>query len=356
MRAALMPRRRHLRVKAKALTSSLRRFGRCRYYLPVDLNQSNAENLSSLADIIAIRSGVSMRSGALCPALLAAAALAVASASPAAAAILVNIDKTTQSMTVTVDGAPRYIWPVSTGKQGYDTPNGTFRPNRMDADHLSQEWDNAPMPNTIFFDLHGHAIHGFLDTRRIGSAASHGCVRLAPENAAILYNLVETQGMKDTTVIVSGQTPAGSNPEMARRAAAERQAAAGLPMQIAPGNAQPGRRSTGGALRPTAAADIFRTTAVQRAADRRRLIHQRRRPGILASRSSRRLTDNSSNTMCGLITGSSIIMCSPAPSSNTPRRIRGIERRPLYGFWNLSTKLSTGMVGLKVTKSRVSSG
>ncbi len=180
-----------------------------------------------------------MRSGAFRPAIVAALALAVASASPAAAAIVVNIDKSTQSMTVTIDGAPRYIWPVSTGKPGYDTPNGVFRPNRMDADHLSQEWDNAPMPHTIFFDLHGHAIHGFLDTRRIGSAASHGCVRLAPVNAALLYNLVESQGMKDTTVIVSGQTPAGSNPEMARRAAAERQAAAGLPIQIVPGGAQP---------------------------------------------------------------------------------------------------------------------
>ncbi len=179
-----------------------------------------------------------MRSGAFRPAIFAALALAVASASPAAAAIIVNIDKSTQSMTVTVDGAPRYIWPVSTGKPGYDTPNGVFRPNRMDADHLSQEWDNAPMPNTIFFDLHGHAIHGFLDTRRIGSAASHGCVRLAPENAAILFSLVGSQGMKDTTVVVSGQTPVGSNPEMARRAAAERQAAAGLPLQITPG-AQP---------------------------------------------------------------------------------------------------------------------
>ena len=180
-----------------------------------------------------------MRSGTFRPAILAALALAVASASPAAAAIIVNIDKNTQSMTVTVDGAPRYIWPVSTGRPGYDTPNGVFRPNRMDADHLSQEWDNAPMPHTIFFDLHGHAIHGFLDTRRMGSAASHGCVRLAPENAAVLYSLIETQGMKDTTVVVSGRTPGGLNPEIAQRAAAERQAAAGPPMQIAPGNAPP---------------------------------------------------------------------------------------------------------------------
>jgi hypothetical protein len=104
----------------------------------------------------------------------------------------------------------------------------------MDADHLSQEWDNAPMPHTIFFDLHGHAIHGFNDTRRIGSPASHGCVRLAPQNAAALYALVEAQGMKDTTVVVSGRTPTGA--EIARRGGAPVEAAAGEPVQIAPGN------------------------------------------------------------------------------------------------------------------------
>ena len=65
-------------------------------------------------------------------------------------------------------GQQRYIWPVSTGRAGYDTPNGTFKPNRMDADHFSQEWDNAPMPHTIFFDLHGHAIHGFFDVKHLG--------------------------------------------------------------------------------------------------------------------------------------------------------------------------------------------
>ncbi len=175
-----------------------------------------------------------MRCSALLSAALAAGALAAGFAAPASATILVNIDKDTQSMTVTVDGAPRYIWPVSTGRAGYDTPNGVFRPNRMDADHLSQEWDNAPMPHTIFFDLHGHAIHGFNDTRRIGSPASHGCVRLAPQNAATLFALVEAQGMKDTTVVVSGRTPTGA--EIARRGGVPVEAAAGQPVEIAPGN------------------------------------------------------------------------------------------------------------------------
>jgi L,D-transpeptidase catalytic domain len=171
------------------------------------------------------------------PASLLVAALAVAYGAPAHADIIVNIDKNSQSMTVTVDGEPRYIWPVSTGRPGYDTPNGTFRPNRMDAEHLSQEWDNAPMPHTIFFDLHGHAIHGFRDTSHIGSAASHGCVRLEADHAATLYQLVAAEGMKETTVVISGRTPTGPGPAVARRAAPV-VANVALPLQVAPRNGE----------------------------------------------------------------------------------------------------------------------
>jgi len=171
---------------------------------------------------------------ALLPASLLAAALALPCATPARANLLVTIDKNTQRMSVSVDGATRYVWPVSTGRAGYDTPNGTFKVNRMDADHLSQEWDNAPMPNTMFFDLHGHAIHGFFDVKHLGSPVSHGCVRLAPTNAATLFALVKTEGMSQTTVVVSGQTPARGGEEMARRRAPVQQAAA-RPMQVAPG-------------------------------------------------------------------------------------------------------------------------
>ena len=119
-------------------------------------------------------------------------------------------------MSVAVDGAPRYIWPVSTGRPGYDTPNGTFKLNRMDADHFSQEWDNAPMPHTMFFDLHGHAIHGFFDVKHLGLAVSHGCVRLSPDHAATLFDLVKAEGMANTSVIVAGHTPGGDNGPVAR--------------------------------------------------------------------------------------------------------------------------------------------
>jgi L,D-transpeptidase catalytic domain len=171
-----------------------------------------------------------MRSRAFLSAAL-VAALAVAFAPRAFAGILINVDKENQSMTVTVDGEQRYAWPVSTGAPGRDTPSGTFRPNRMDATHLSQEWDNAPMPHAIFFDLHGHAIHGFLDTRHIGDPGSHGCVRLAPEKAALLYSLIAMTGMRETTVVISGQTPLFQNLLMARRRALA-EAKAALPDQL----------------------------------------------------------------------------------------------------------------------------
>jgi len=151
------------------------------------------------------------------PAWLLGAALTIPLATVASAAIVINIDKTRQQMSVSVDGTPRYLWPVSTGRPGYDTPNGTFKANRMDAEHLSQEWDNAPMPHTIFFDMRGHAIHGFFDVKHLGQAVSHGCVRLSPNHAATLFALVQAQGMKETTVMVSGQAPARAGQEIARR-------------------------------------------------------------------------------------------------------------------------------------------
>jgi hypothetical protein len=157
-----------------------------------------------------------MRSANLLLASLLAAALAPLCASAAYANIDIAIDKSAQQMTVAVDGAQRYTWPVSTGRAGYDTPNGTFKVNRMDANHFSQEWDNAPMPHTMFFDLHGHAIHGFSDVKHLGLPVSHGCVRLAPANASVLFDLVKTEGMANTSVTITGRTPGGDTGPVAR--------------------------------------------------------------------------------------------------------------------------------------------
>ena len=98
------------------------------------------------------------------------AALAVVQA--AHAALLIQVDKSAQRMTVTVDGKQLYDWPVSTGGGGYDTPSGSFKPFRMEIDHTSDEWDDAPMPYSIFFTKIGHAIHGTNQQRNLGQLLS----------------------------------------------------------------------------------------------------------------------------------------------------------------------------------------
>jgi hypothetical protein len=146
----------------------------------------------------------------------AAALVALMFAQPARANIMIIIDKSAQKMTVSVNGEERYIWPVSTGRSGYDTPSGDFQPFRMERDHYSQEWDDAPMPNSIFFTKIGHAIHGTFEARNLGRPVSHGCVRLSTQNAATLYALVKEEGVYNTRVRLTGEAPKGDD-AVARR-------------------------------------------------------------------------------------------------------------------------------------------
>jgi hypothetical protein len=143
---------------------------------------------------------------------LAAATLAVLTCGAAANAdLLIQIDKSTQRMTVTVNGAQLYKWPVSTGANGYDTPSGAFRPFRMEIDHTSDEFENAPMPYSIFFTMTGNAVHGTEYESSLGRAVSHGCVRLSVKNAATLWSLVKQEKMANTSVVVTGEIP-GADP------------------------------------------------------------------------------------------------------------------------------------------------
>jgi hypothetical protein len=146
-----------------------------------------------------------------------AIAMATVVTVPARADLLISIDKSSQTMTVNVDGRLRYVWPVSSGAPGYDTPSGQFKPFRMEADHFSKEWDDAPMPHSIFFTMQGHAIHGSSHVKAIGTPASHGCVRLEPKNAAVLFDLVKQQKMANTRVVLTGETPTTTGVPVARR-------------------------------------------------------------------------------------------------------------------------------------------
>jgi hypothetical protein len=130
---------------------------------------------------------------------------------PAKSSILIDIDKSAQRMTVSVDGVQKFDWPVSTGRRGYSTPSGTFTATSMNEIWYSKQWDNAPMPHAIFFMKDGHAIHGTYEENHLGKAASHGCVRISRANATILFQLVKATGLDNTQVVLSGETPGGES-------------------------------------------------------------------------------------------------------------------------------------------------
>jgi lipoprotein-anchoring transpeptidase ErfK/SrfK len=126
-------------------------------------------------------------------------------------AILININKAKQKMTVFVDGIEKYHWPVSTGRAGYSTPSGTYTATSMNEIWYSKEWDNSPMPHSIFFIKDGHAIHGSYEVKNLGKPVSHGCVRISPENATTLYALVKQNGLANTQVVLTGVTTGGES-------------------------------------------------------------------------------------------------------------------------------------------------
>lgn len=125
---------------------------------------------------------------------------------PAADALHAVIDISEQTMTLTRTYAAErktetQSWPVSTGRSGYATPTGTFRPFFLSKDHKSSLYDDAPMPWSVFFngDI---AVHGTTEIRNLGRPASHGCVRAHPSHAEIFYRMVLEVGKANTTVSV----------------------------------------------------------------------------------------------------------------------------------------------------------
>jgi hypothetical protein len=164
-----------------------------------------------------------------CLATVCAVALLMVASQAARADLLIKVDKSSQQMTVSADGKPLYTWPVSTGRARYNTPSGEYKPLGMDRHHYSREWDDAPMPYSIFFTEEGHAIHGTLEQRSLGRAVSHGCVRLSVKNAAILWDLVKEQGKANTKVVLTGDIPVAKAPVVAHAKRKQREEVADLP-------------------------------------------------------------------------------------------------------------------------------
>jgi hypothetical protein len=148
---------------------------------------------------------------------VAAAGALLCALAQAQAGVVVTVDKSAQRLTVAVDGYRRYAWPVSTARMGYRTPNGSYRPERVERQWFSRKYDWSPMPHSIFFNG-GYAIHGSYEISRLGRPVSHGCIRLHPANAATLYSLVQGR-VGETRIVVTGD---GYEPEIAERVTVRR--------------------------------------------------------------------------------------------------------------------------------------
>jgi lipoprotein-anchoring transpeptidase ErfK/SrfK len=120
------------------------------------------------------------------------------------------VDLSDQRMRVYINGYHEYTWKVSTARPGYVTPNGTFRPQWLARMHYSKKYDDAPMPYSVFYS-DGFAVHGTTSISRLGRPASHGCVRLHPDNARTLFNLVRKHGKSNSRIVVVGSPNYGSS-------------------------------------------------------------------------------------------------------------------------------------------------
>jgi hypothetical protein len=136
--------------------------------------------------------------------LLASALLMMARA--ADAAVQVNVDLSAQRMTVIAPSGETYVWPVSSARAGYVTPNGSYHSISLETMHYSKKYHHSPMPHSIFFHG-GYAIHGTYALGSLGRPASHGCIRISPANAAALFALVKAEG---ATITITGAPPHGT--------------------------------------------------------------------------------------------------------------------------------------------------
>jgi len=146
------------------------------------------------------------------------AAIAKPKPAPILPTLRATIDLTSQRMTVASSGRHLYTWRISSGRRGYETPRGSFRPGWMAKQWYSRKYNMSPMPYSVFFNG-GIATHGTSAVSRLGRTASHGCVRLHTANARRFYHLVRKHGMSRTRIVVTGKS---KHPRYAKRTSQRR--------------------------------------------------------------------------------------------------------------------------------------
>jgi hypothetical protein len=137
--------------------------------------------------------------------ILALVLVSFAKIASAEAGVSVRIDIAAQRMTVTTTDGEVHNWAISSGRKGFRSPKGVYRPTRLERSWYSRKYDGA-MPHSVFF-RGGYAIHGTTAVGALGRPASHGCIRLHPANAAKLFALVKKHGAGKTTIALNGAAP-----------------------------------------------------------------------------------------------------------------------------------------------------
>ncbi len=118
-----------------------------------------------------------------------------------AASLVARVSISEQKMTVIQNGRVIHRWDVSTARRGKVTPTGQWSAKWLSRNHRSSRYNNAPMPYAIFYNGH-YAVHGTDQVGRLGSPASAGCIRLHPGNAAKLFALTQSVGLKNVRIVV----------------------------------------------------------------------------------------------------------------------------------------------------------
>ncbi|MGQ3209618.1 MAG: L,D-transpeptidase [Shinella sp.] len=116
--------------------------------------------------------------------------------------LVAQVSLASQTMVVTQNGVVKYRWRVSTGRKGFGTPTGAWSAKWTSRNHRSRKYNNAPMPYAVFFKG-GYAVHATYETKRLGRPASHGCVRLHPNNAATFFQMAKSNGLSKTRIVIT---------------------------------------------------------------------------------------------------------------------------------------------------------
>jgi lipoprotein-anchoring transpeptidase ErfK/SrfK len=109
--------------------------------------------------------------------------------------VTIEVNLTRQMIYVYQGGELTGSTAVGTGKDGWETPTGTFyinskyRYDDMAGDYRNESWYVEDVPYAMYFTGDGHALHGAPWRSSFGTRGSHGCVGMPESFAGWIYSI-----------------------------------------------------------------------------------------------------------------------------------------------------------------------